>query len=65
MLSRWGAVATLSLCLYLVPTAVGGTVLEMTLKGSSWLYNFDGEKCNATVASITSAALLRFAQSQS
>jgi hypothetical protein len=43
-MSRWGAVATLSLCLYLVPTAVGATVWEMTLKGSSWLYDFDGEK---------------------
>jgi hypothetical protein len=44
MLSRWGIVATLSLCVYLVPTAAGAKVWEMTLKGSSWLYDFDGTK---------------------
>jgi hypothetical protein len=44
MLSKYGTVAALSLCLSLVPTMASAKVWEMTLNGSSWLYNFNGEK---------------------
>lgn len=44
MLSKWRAAAALSLCLCLLPTVAGAKVWETNLKGSSWLYDFDGEK---------------------